>query len=1286
MTPLRRLLAAACGAAMILAAAEALAAEWPARRLIVVIWERRAPETENGIDMYGATQRKNRETLLELLYDRQLASIDPRHTSIAIYPEGLPANDENSAAMYGALTDTPTERLGEVWLPRMLSLVDPGDPVRPLFWQEMPRRDEMSGAIRGFITNPLTGATPFDSDESLGKPVETATRAISHPPLVTPYALYNAADRFGLRNQPFSEVYVVWVHAGERNYAITIPQRAIRRDYGEACATYYLQARKLYVLEPDETRNADGELADGNITVWHVKRRVAAQQPVAPRLMWRGRPASFDRRKATLDVSMLHPDIGARLREAYISLVRFVSWNVEYPDPRLKAIEAVATMPRSGLTYRLPKPDAPIPIGRIVDDTTRRSGALSFSDTLQVEARFDDAEPLPPHLQQIALRIPIVLHTNTAPITFEITPWPAQYTVWGLWAIGILLAYALLRWILRFRRRSLAVHVQWDSIDPVAIHLKGPSTEHEARFRFWLLDQSSYGPPWLFGKVKMELATTASITELPLRKGIARAAMFVDAKKDVKRMKVRASRSPRGSGTPVELRVLGSAIDFTRLRAGRDLRGFYTFTIHALPSVRYRDALHAEAKEYRVKVEAFQPKYVVSTTRLAEIEQRELFFDPKLSESVTERQIQIGWLFVDNPTTAAGPALDIIATPLLAEATIDSHRVDATAIPSSGDPSQANARIRNAGQAQWDLFVTIPSIADWTEKTEWQIRVHVVVAVRVDGEPDDVTHETTLECTWYPVDRHNFICLDLGTSATRLLVQSVDDARFGFLPFPQGVRGNLAGPEELPSMWSLLNGKILFGNEALLLGRNKHFRTSVKQRLLDDRSDAGTQLRDYIKELMNRFYLPEIEAGPPETMDADVIRPDSREGSVDVVTIERGRRHLAVCTIPNEAPPALISAYRDAMNATKRFRRVLLLREAEAVAFDFIDQLHRRGGPRQSLRVIALDVGAGTSDVAMVAAELPAGQAEPTAKVIAAAGAAKAGDSMDRAIFEFLAASGRSVSMPRDFSALSPSEQWEYLRECDTVKRAIAAGRGHVNVKLPNSVDLDHDFLDDLYLSAAYQNALTDIVDGPVQMLLGRLPADAGTVTHLLLTGRGSLIKGVEQRFRDAVAPIVAKNVRIEQADGNAGLLKAAVSLGARSYVRKQWASLTLTEDFFPDRVVVIGVHDAGTERHIAVDAGTRYDNETHAIEREVPMPWNRWSKALVVRTYLRTDDRVDKQLQMDPATCGRIVAGDPIGVTGRAYKVVKQLNRPDGDHARDWKIGIHVSPAGTVTAKELAQ
>ncbi|HEX6178892.1 MAG TPA: hypothetical protein VF057_11075, partial [Thermoanaerobaculia bacterium] len=388
-------------------AASASAADTPGRRLIVVIWERRAPQTENMFEDYGNVQRRNRETILSLLYDgKKLAGENPFRTSIAIFPEGMPRNEEATAESYGALTSAAPDELDQSWLPRMLSIGSPSDPLQPIYFLTTPAKIEMSNAIRRSITDPLTGVTALDPDESSGRPVAGATRSVSHPPLVTPYALYHAANQLRLRDEPWSEVYVVWVHGGERNYAINIPQHAIRRDYGEHCAAYYRQSRAMYVMEPDETHSDSGELADGNITVWRVQRRIATQDPVAPALMSGREPASFDRRKATLDVSMLHPEIGARLREANISTVRFVRWRVEYPDSRLKPIDAVTTFHRSGLTYALPLPTDAIPIGELVDDATLKAGVLSFSDSVDVKVRFDSAEPLPAHLQRIALRIP----------------------------------------------------------------------------------------------------------------------------------------------------------------------------------------------------------------------------------------------------------------------------------------------------------------------------------------------------------------------------------------------------------------------------------------------------------------------------------------------------------------------------------------------------------------------------------------------------------------------------------------------------------------------------------------------------------------------------------------------------------------------------------------------------------------------------------------------------------------------------------------------------------------
>jgi hypothetical protein len=1281
------------------AAATATAAPWQQRRLIVAIWERRAPETQPGKDTYGVVQRTNRETLLSLLYgDEHLlagSAAERKITSIVIFPEGLPSHQPGTESLYTALGDTPPEHLGDTWLPEMLSIRGPTDGLSPVVFRSVPERDVLDRAIRDQITFPLVGLVGTGwPDESYGKPNQGATRAVSHPPLVTPFAIHKAASDVAAPNEPFTEVCLVWLHAGERNYAITIPQKMIERDYGLHAGDYYRASRALYSITPDVTHTQTGELANGNVTVWRVRRLIENAEPTAPLLVAHGRPAAFEKRGSMLDVSMFPAAVTRWLRRLTAARFAGQEWSVEYPDRRFRPIDAAVRLQRSGRTYPLPSPTAAVPIGTIVLDanTARDTVEWNVADSLVADVRVEPVERLPEYLQRIAVPIPTPLHSPAAPITIAITTFPADVTKGLLAAIGVVLLYWLYRAVGRFKKRSLTLHLRWDVPSIDEIKLRGPDTKHIATVRLWLLDQASYKPVRR-RKLNVALTMDAVITEVPLREGAATLSRFVRDGELLTEIELALapSRSPTGDGTPVQIRFDPSAVDFTRLRAGREISGAYSFDVNAVATGRYRALQEHASKRYRVVVQAFPPQYVVDGTVLDEIEHRGLFYDPKLSAKQTERRFDIGWTFVENPPVPDGAALDIVVTGEVSAtgrvfAGSESHVVEAFAARRGTTvPEARDVVIPNGGRERWDVYVTIPAGVDWAAHTEWKIAVDVMLHVRVAGSDVAVPESVHLEFDWYPVNKNDFICIDLGTSASRLLVQGSDDSHYGFLPFPDSVRGELSGPEDLPAVCHIEGDHVTFGMQAFNIELDpRGFRTSLKQRLLEQRAESGDELRNYLEAMLRTFYEPAVHDAPPDQSVVDLRQPRP-DGSVDIVPVMRGPRHLAMCSIPNEASLALRRSYEMAIRDTNLFRRVDVIREAEAVALDFVDRRHLLGGPAETLRILALDIGAGTSDAALVTADLPRDYGEPSAAVIAAAGVPRAGGRVDRAIFDILAAADR-VQMRRDFPTLDAATAARYLRECERIKKAMAAGALSLpDVDFENRpADVD---VDEVFASPEYQKALYDIIDVPLKILLGRLPINSEVipVSHLLLTGRGSLMKGVRDRFLAATEAIRTAKYAFENASGNPEMLKAAVTLGARSFARKQWASLRLSTERFPDRVMLLAVDEKSARPIVAVDAGDEYPRQS-GIHREVPLDWMRWTRAAVIRTYLRPDARFGSDLHLDEDAIRQVLGGRQVGPYAGAYTLLQELRRPTKRKNREWFAVVDINRNGEVSVREEAR
>lgn len=1279
---------------------------WPERRLVVVIWERRAPRTEAGQDDYGSVQQRNREVLLSLLYDGPDPLLgEAQSSTLAIYPEGLdaPAADDGGGTDYGALRGASPSELGRVWIPAMLAPLDGA--VRSLIYAAAPDRATLDREIREAITRPLTslGAAPTDIPESMGRPDDRMTRAVSHPPLVTPYALSDAVTRANRRNDLFSHVYVVWAHAGERNYAITIPQKSIARDYGPNAAEYYRASRGLYVLERDETHSNDGELADGNVILWRVRSRTAMQQPLAPVLLDGQRAAIIEERQPTLDLSMFPEDLGRALLRAQLTGTRSATWHVRYPDRRLAPIDVAAVFARSRRVVHLDRPDQPIQLGPWIDgEIGRTSAGIALDDEVFLVARHRPRTDLPAYLAEIAILIPIELRSASAPIAVTVTAAPAWVTYSIFACVVAALAYAALRLFRRLRTRSLTVHVEWEEDGIDQFELLGPEVRRRVRCFVSLLDQTGFAP--VRKRIRTVLTSDEPITELPRRPGRALQSLIGPSGGETpeRELSILPSRVPVRRNA-VEMLLDCAAIDYGRLAGGATLNGAHSFAVDVHHAARYRATRQHVTKRYEATVRAFHPEYSISAALHDEYVRWGFFFDPKPTESETEREQPLGHILIDNPPVASGVALAISFRPLVIAGTIrgdgGEHAVRIRLYRRTGQGGAMawdemtptdSAVVGNGGRAELQAYVTFPVSTRWKTRRKWTISAKIAFEVTIAGnEAPPATRHAPIEGEWYPVNRHSFACLDLGTSATRILVQGADTLAFGYVPFPATVRGDNGEPADLPAMAYVEDrDHPALGTEAVerLLASDakpKFFLPSIKELLLREDDDAPGILKGYVRSVMDRFYAPVVAHSGAESR-AELIRPDQHGLAGDFVSVERGPRHLVVMTTPNEVSPRVLRAYETAFDGTSAFLHPILLREAEAVALELIDRTDIARGRAQRLDILALDVGAGTSDAAIVTADVSRRE-QPSARVIAAGGVNAAGNAMDRAIFDVLA-ERPNVAMERDFSRLSSYQRYQYLHACELVKRAIAVDAESVGVRFPphETQQLGRDVLTAVERSPQYAAALRRIVDDPVRMAMGRVPHDAVVkdIGAILITGRGSLIKGVKDSLRNVSAPVRAEGAVLLDSDGHSGRLKAAVSLGARSFARRYWSSLTLTGDVFGDRIFVIGYHHDGVDLRLLVESGTRYRNGV--IHAELVLPWDRWRSAIVVRTFLRSDDRYGPELLLGPEKCAQIAAGMPIEpFSVRPYTVLADLPRPRRHKERTWYAVVRIDHSETVHVVE---
>jgi hypothetical protein len=171
--------------------------------------------------------------------------------------------------------------------------------------------------------------------------------------------------------------------------------------------------------------------------------------------------------------------------------------------------------------------------------------------------------------------------------------------------------------------------------------------------------------------------------------------------------------------------------------------------------------------------------------------------------------------------------------------------------------------------------------------------------------------------------------------------------------------------------------------------------------------------------------------------------------------------------------------------------------------------------------------------------------------------------------------------------------------------------------------------------SHAYRNAIAEIAEASLSVLLGRLPADVKLRESrtILLTGRGARMHGLKDAIVNYLKSHGVDNVTV--ADVPERLLKASVTIGCRAFAANYWSELKKASDATIDRMLLVYRDTKGVSHCDMLPSETPVDHGGPWVE--IPQ----WTDAKLIATHLRTDAVFDDpRVRLDEKKIGEILDG----------------------------------------------
>jgi hypothetical protein len=859
-------------------------------------------------------------------------------------------------------------------------------------------------------------------------------------------------------------------------------------------------------------------------------------------------------------------------------------------------------------------------------------------------------------------------------------PWIAA----GVILAGLVVLYVRVRH--RFAPRALFASINFGN-DRDDVVIQGPGTTALTEARVTLLDRSGFRPRRVHVPLSVELSEPQGNIVLTGRRALysfAESGNGAVARHSPQRIQTtkRPAQTRNASAMPLQIRLHADALDYSRLTAGQELSGVYTLAVVAVDgSGAYEPFRQEFGRHFRLQIEASTPRPTIEIIPSEPVLRLGFFGDPEADRESLERPF--GRLIVRNPPLPKGVALDIEVEVRETDCRVQGR--EGVAIEHFLHPNRESAgggvawskdrdtafTVRNNGAAVYDIFLRLPHGSEWKSRDKWNIRFTANLSVSWVGGPSDHTESRSKTVSWMPVAARSFVCLDLGTSATRLLVQGQQDEKFGYMKFPADVLPYGWAPEDLPSTtWiDTERHEVRFGTQALRAAidsdSSRKLHSSLKELMLSGSPHYTKLVELYIEKFLSSFYKPAIHDVDSNRPAADVVNPYTT-GRPE---IWRGPRHVLIGTVPNEASRELVKTYEHAIERSGLFLRFLVMREAEAAAFGFIhDAAARRPHGDNAIKVLVVDVGAGSTDIALI-------ESTPKElKVLSRSGVQVAGNHIDRAILRVLP-NATAVSAA-DLAGATPDAEIRLLDQARALKAAMSAGQADVTFDVGHSLyTIAASEMDAIHDSAEYQQAMREVIEEPLLMLLGRAARASAfdELDVLLLTGRGALMRGVRDHVDAALSRVGIRPRRVAFEKGaNGTFLKAAVTMGARVFGLGPWPSMTLSTDTFADRVVFVAATSNGPRAVEVISPGQRFEREQ--VTGSVEIPFRDWSDAVLIRTCLRTDDTFGPDAELTQERMEAVLRRTPIaGLRMDAYHRMggdmPHRTKADGPAALDVKV-----------------
>ncbi len=1269
---------------------EPLCEQTPRSPLVVVLWERRVPKIEGESLDFATRQSEMAESLAgRLLGSEHCDPLVAPGAAVSVLGEGFESSD--AAIQRGVLSARSPALVYELLAD---GLPDTADPVRPVHLT-LSTADALKDAIRDNIITPM----------AVGG--EHARRGVSHPWMLTHHALaeaFSAHDLDDSCSAP-SEVYLIWVSAGRRGYQITEIIGRIREDFdyrreGGRGVAHYAALESLYTLDRLDCRQSDPLLTTQRVRLRHTP-------PSIP--TWTdpdGNPAALDYTARRLRYFQF-PFLGRRIESVSLPvwhLPRLDSGTLHSVTARLG--DQPVDLSLSDGTIQIGSPDKltrQLLTGRL---TTLGERGGTYAPALHTALWYAPDDNLPAGFPA-SPRISILEALSAPPPQIALTYDPfgllTRLLIAGLMLFsGLAVFLAIWKWT---RVRPLRVELR-TADEPVDLSRFRESGSFEVPLSLRVTDASGHTPRWS-ALLTIEATLSSYLQpDVPLKPDFHKEA-FQSLRSDAWSIDGPTATVTIGPPRPDALhqRALSLLTHHAGIDHARVVREDMEVVVGLSIRVTERRGLYETFEESRfcqIRLRSVagppRPRWAFSLLQSIGGRHLQLALTGAARMSTEEWRInqltQIGHIELYNQPPATYRTLPVCYT--LASAV-------ATYTPNDGS-APLSGRVLVCQDEQPETSWTAHSQADplcrgvWLEIPEviyghtvqvWTVTVNLQLAATVPGFSGEIPPLPPVirQFRFLTGGPQRLLCLDFGTSTTRMLLQDIPRLDWGYLPLDSG------DPQEAVDLGSAVfidtTHQVWLGTAAEVerTVRKGRYLDSIKSVMLQNPRDMGILLQTVLHTLLDQKLKPTTE-----TVKKTVTAWQLTASGANEMVLRSGPRDHFVVMLPNDAALSYERALRSAVLSYPDFQGTLtMLREAEAVALWRGATLFKDPPPvldkriPDPLNVLILDCGAGTSDSALVQVHRPptessVSQLHQKTRILSTGGARCGGRDLEVGLFNALS---RLSDHGIRWSDLSEDERVEARQTMERIKLEKLTGKQEIVARFEVGGEVLPPFRTSpkkLRAEKAYTDVLRRMIHEPLAALVGRRgPGEDLSDVHLIaVTGRASQAAGFIEILGDEIHRYGAPRSIIHQPPTH--YLKAAVTLGARLFAQGLCGDFVPSDRSFRDRILLIyRHHERGAESVELLRAGCPYDGgEIIGEWCEVPY----FEEGVLVRTWLQPHAApASHPWHLDRAGMARVLLGEPLeGVSAvQPYQTLEtdfdSIQFSGTGHGRRVQLRVRVQP-----------